>query len=105
MTAFSDFFRGFMVMIILGLIGLFFIFCNGLIIDYIMDAFLVSGINAGSGTAWDTNSNVNLLINVLYYVGIGIMVVGIIVFIVTIVNKTRYDYSEIDQYEAYDYEF
>lgn len=105
MTAFKDFIKGFVIMIIFALVGLMVLFSNGLIIDYIMDAFLAAGVDAGAGTAWDNNGNVNFIINLSYYIGLAIIAIGIIQFFITIVNVSRYDEEYDVEYPELDYEF
>lgn len=93
MGDFRDFFGGFLIMIAFCFIGLLFAFGGGLMLDQTTTKLHDSGITDNMDPGWEVGyqGRVDLMKNIFFWGARLMPLLGIGIFFITIVRKTRYD--------------
>lgn len=90
MTSFAAVWQGFVIMIISIVIGVLMSFAGGTVIDSTVDGFTSAGVyDVPAG--WDTTRQINILINIYYFIMYLIPTIGIAIFLTTVVKRQKYD--------------
>ncbi|MFA7162173.1 MAG: hypothetical protein WC083_06350 [Candidatus Methanomethylophilaceae archaeon] len=90
MTQFMPVWEGFVIMIVTILIGVVMSFAGGTVLESMIDGYTVAGAYDVS-PEWDTMGNINTICNLYFFLMYLIPVLGIAVFVTTILKRQKYD--------------
>ena len=98
MADFGSVVQGFIIMVVLNLVALFFVFQGGFMIDTMHDKFTDLGLY-NVPPAWDASGQTFTFINIFYLLCMSLSPIGIGIFILTLIRYQQYD--EYNQYGGY----
>ena len=86
--------QGFVVMVICMLLGVIMSMTGGVIVDTLVTELDEQGFD-DVPDAWDYEGNQNIFVNLFYVVMYMIPLIGIIVFIMSVIARQQYDEQEV----------
>ena len=100
MTNFPTVFQGFIIMVVMNVIGLTLVFSGGMILDEFYYRFNDLGYySSAAAVEWGTDTTVIEYTNMYYGVCVLICILGIVAFVATVLRRQQYDeYVQPAQY-------